>query len=166
MVTFLSQRRETVSEAYPGDIIGIPNHGTLRLGDTLTEGEELQFTGLPFFAPEISQRRSGRSDARQAARSAEAVRRGGRDSGLRVAGRLADPWRGRQLQFEVVAHRLRARVPRRACSVASNYRLARWVTSDDAASSTVSSPPMRIAWRYDAVAGVLTVLFTHGAELS
>ncbi|MBW8836517.1 MAG: peptide chain release factor 3, partial [Burkholderia sp.] len=48
VVTFLSQRRETVSEAYPGDIIGIPNHGTLSLGDTLTEGEALQFVGLPF----------------------------------------------------------------------------------------------------------------------
>ncbi|MEA3121576.1 MAG: peptide chain release factor 3, partial [Paraburkholderia sp.] len=55
VVTFLSQRRETVSEAYPGDIIGIPNHGTLSLGDTLTEGEQLQFVGLPFFAPEIFQ---------------------------------------------------------------------------------------------------------------
>ena len=55
VVTFLSQRRETVSEAYPGDIIGIPNHGTLSLGDTLTEGEPLQFVGLPFFAPEIFQ---------------------------------------------------------------------------------------------------------------
>src|ERR1700692_2496114 len=55
VVTFLSQRRETVSEAYPGDIIGIPNHGTLSLGDTLTEGELLQFVGLPFFAPEIFQ---------------------------------------------------------------------------------------------------------------
>ncbi|TGP39438.1 peptide chain release factor 3, partial [bacterium M00.F.Ca.ET.229.01.1.1] len=55
VVTFLSQRRETVSEAYPGDIIGIPNHGTLSLGDTLTEGEALQFVGLPFFAPEIFQ---------------------------------------------------------------------------------------------------------------
>ena len=51
-VSFLSQQREIVDEAYAGDIIGLPNHGTIRLGDTLTEGERLQFTGLPFFAPE------------------------------------------------------------------------------------------------------------------
>ena len=53
VVSFLSQRRELLDEAYAGDIIGIPNHGVLQLGDTLTEGEELQFTGLPFFAPEM-----------------------------------------------------------------------------------------------------------------
>ena len=40
---------------YPGDIIGIPNRGALQLGDSLTEGEDLQFTGLPFFAPEMFQ---------------------------------------------------------------------------------------------------------------
>ena len=55
VVSFLSQRRELLEFAFPGDIIGIPNHGTLQLGDTLTEGEDLQFTGLPFFAPEIFQ---------------------------------------------------------------------------------------------------------------
>ena len=53
VVSFLSQRRELLDEAYAGDIIGIPNHGVLQLGDTLTEGETLQFTGLPFFAPEM-----------------------------------------------------------------------------------------------------------------
>ena len=53
VVSFLSQRRELLEEAYGGDIIGIPNHGVLQLGDTLTEGETLQFTGLPFFAPEM-----------------------------------------------------------------------------------------------------------------
>jgi peptide chain release factor 3 len=53
VVSFLSQRRELLDEAFAGDIIGIPNHGVLQLGDTLTEGEGLQFTGLPFFAPEM-----------------------------------------------------------------------------------------------------------------
>ena len=55
-VSFLSQRRDIVDEAYAGDIIGIPNHGTIALGDTLTEGEVLQFGGLPFFAPELFRR--------------------------------------------------------------------------------------------------------------
>src|SRR3546814_19591395 len=49
-------------EAFPGDIIGIPNHGALRVGDTLTEGERIRFTGLPSFAPEIrsEERRVGK----------------------------------------------------------------------------------------------------------
>src|SRR3546814_16981896 len=55
VASFLSQRRELLDEAYAGDIIGIPNHGVLQLGDVLTEGESLQFTGLPFFAPELFQ---------------------------------------------------------------------------------------------------------------
>ena len=53
---FMARDRELADEAYPGDIIGIPNHGTLRVGDTLTEGEQLRFTGLPNFAPEILRR--------------------------------------------------------------------------------------------------------------
>lgn len=55
-ILFFAQNRETTDEAFAGDIIGIPNHGTLRVGDTLTEGEPLQFEGLPSFAPEILRR--------------------------------------------------------------------------------------------------------------
>lgn len=51
-ITFMAQDRNTTDEAWPGDIIGIPNHGTVRLGDTFTEGEDLRFTGIPSFAPE------------------------------------------------------------------------------------------------------------------
>ena len=67
-----------------GDIIGIPNHGVLQLGDTLTEGEALQFTGLPFFAPEMFRTRRGRRSAahQAAARRPDAARRGGRDPGV------------------------------------------------------------------------------------
>ncbi len=50
---FLAQDRETAEDAWPGDIIGIPNHGNLRIGDTLTEGEQIQFAGVPSFAPEL-----------------------------------------------------------------------------------------------------------------
>jgi len=53
---FFAQERELADEAFPGDIIGIPNHGTLRVGDTLTEGARIRFTGLPDFAPEILRR--------------------------------------------------------------------------------------------------------------
>ncbi len=55
-VMFLAQEREIAEDAFPGDIIGIPNHGNLRIGDALTEGEKLSFTGIPVFAPEMLQK--------------------------------------------------------------------------------------------------------------
>ncbi|HVB16312.1 MAG TPA: peptide chain release factor 3 [Stellaceae bacterium] len=55
-VFFLARDRNLAEEAWPGDIIGIPNHGTLRVGDTLTEGADIRVTGLPSFAPEILRR--------------------------------------------------------------------------------------------------------------
>jgi peptide chain release factor 3 len=55
-IFFFAQDRELADEAWPGDIIGIPNHGTLRVGDSLTEGEAIRFTGIPNFAPEILRR--------------------------------------------------------------------------------------------------------------
>lgn len=55
-IFFFAQQRETIEEAFAGDIIGIPNHGTLRVGDTLTEGENLKFEGIPNFAPEVLRR--------------------------------------------------------------------------------------------------------------
>ncbi len=54
-VMFLAQDRELAEDAFAGDIIGIPNHGQLRIGDALTEGEDLRFTGIPSFAPELLQ---------------------------------------------------------------------------------------------------------------
>jgi peptide chain release factor 3 len=53
---FQANDRELAEEAWAGDIIGIPNHGALRIGDALTEGEELRFTGIPSFAPEYLRR--------------------------------------------------------------------------------------------------------------
>lgn len=55
-LTFLAAEREHVEDAVAGDIIGIHNHGTIRIGDTFTEGEALQFTGIPDFAPELFRR--------------------------------------------------------------------------------------------------------------
>ena len=55
-ILFFAQDREIADTAEPGDIIGIPNHGTLRVGDTLSEKNEVRFTGLPNFAPEILRR--------------------------------------------------------------------------------------------------------------
>lgn len=52
-LTFMASDREHVNEAWPGDIIGLYNHGTIQIGDTFTEGEQLKFTGIPYFAPEL-----------------------------------------------------------------------------------------------------------------
>ena len=66
-ILFFAAERETVDEAWPGDIIGIPNHGVLRVGDTLSESGEVIFTGIPNFAPEILRRvRLGRSHEAEA----------------------------------------------------------------------------------------------------
>ena len=55
-LTFLAGERDNVEEAFSGDIIGLHNHGTIQIGDTFTEGEDLNFTGIPHFAPELFQR--------------------------------------------------------------------------------------------------------------
>ncbi|MGY2436695.1 peptide chain release factor 3, partial [Escherichia coli] len=55
-LTFFSSEREHLEEAYAGDIIGLHNHGTIQIGDTFTEGENLGFTGIPHFAPELFRR--------------------------------------------------------------------------------------------------------------
>jgi peptide chain release factor 3 len=55
-ITFMAQEREQIEEAYAGDIIGLHNHGTIQIGDTFTEGENLKFTGIPYFAPELFRR--------------------------------------------------------------------------------------------------------------
>ena len=55
-LTFMASDREIVAEAWPGDVIGIHNHGTISIGDTFTEGEALSFTGIPNFAPELFRR--------------------------------------------------------------------------------------------------------------
>jgi peptide chain release factor 3 len=70
---FFARERTTAEEAWPGDIVGIPNHGTLRIGDTLTEGETLNFGGVPSFAPEIL-RRVRVADAMRAKKLREALR--------------------------------------------------------------------------------------------
>ena len=55
-LTFMASERDHVEDAYPGDIIGIHNHGTIRIGDTFTEGENFAYTGIPNFAPELFRR--------------------------------------------------------------------------------------------------------------
>ncbi|CAB3755507.1 Peptide chain release factor 3 [Paraburkholderia humisilvae] len=135
VVTFLSQRRETVSEAYAGDIIGIPNHGTLSLGDTLTEGEDLQFVGLPFFAPEIFQTVEV-VDPMRAKQLGEALKQLGEEGAIQVfkpvVGGLMILGAVGQLQFEVVAHRLSTEYKVDVRMMSARYKMSRWITCDDA----------------------------------
>ncbi|MEY3543341.1 MAG: hypothetical protein RIQ29_749, partial [Pseudomonadota bacterium] len=109
-LSFLSQRRDILDEAFAGDIIGLPNHGLLRLGDTLTEGEILQFKGLPFFAPEMFRMVETADPMRN-----KQLRTGLMQLGEEGAIQVFRPHSGGamllgavgQLQFEVVAHRLK-----------------------------------------------------------
>ena len=135
VVSFLSQRRELLDEAYAGDIIGIPNHGILQLGDVLTEGETLQFTGLPFFAPELFQAVEVKDPLRT-----KQLRVGLTQLGEEGAIQVFRPYIASgtlllgavgQLQFEVVAHRLKTEYNVDARLSPSRYNLARWVTATD-----------------------------------
>jgi peptide chain release factor 3 len=133
VVSFLSQKRELLDEAFAGDIIGIPNHGVLQLGDTLTEGENLQFTGLPFFAPELF-----RSVEVADPLKTKQLRAGLTQLGEEGAIQVFRPMSGGmlllgavgQLQFEVVAHRLEHEYGVRARVMPARFNVARWVTCE------------------------------------
>ncbi len=97
-ILFFAQERETVDEAWPGDIIGIPNHGVLRVGDTLSESGEVVFTGIPNFAPEILRRVRLGDPMKQKhlTRALDKPCRGRRDAGVQAADRRGlDRRRGR-----------------------------------------------------------------------
>ena len=135
VVSFLSQRRELVDEAFAGDVIGIPNHGILHLGDVLTEGETLHFKGLPFFAPELFQAVEVKDPLR-----VKQLRIGltqlGEEGAIQVfrpvaAGGAMLLGAVGQLQFEVVAHRLKSEYGVEARLMPSRYSMARWVSATD-----------------------------------
>jgi peptide chain release factor 3 len=135
-LSFLSQRRDILDEAFPGDIIGIPNHGLLQLGDTLTEGEKLQFTGLPFFAPEIF-KMVETADPLRTKQLRDGLMQLGEEGAIQVfkpmlGGQMLLGAFG-QLQFEVVAHRLKSEYNAEVRLLPSRYSLSRWVSSKDPA---------------------------------
>lgn len=166
-VSFLSQRREIVEDAYPGDIIGIPNRGVLQLGDTLTEGEQLQFTGLPFFAPEIFHTVEVADPIRN-----KQLRTGLQQLGEEGAIQVFRPMQGGPLllgavgplQLDVVAHRLENEYQARARMSPSSYRLARWVSAPDPAELErfTEANAHRIAFD---VVDAPAVLYAHATEL-
>ena len=135
VVSFLSQRRELLDEAFAGDIIGIPNHGVLQLGDTLTEGETLQYTGLPFFAPEMF-RSVEVADPLRTKQLRAGLTQLGEEGAIQVfrpvAGSVLLLGAVGQLQFEVVAHRLEHEYGCKARILPARYNVARWVTCDPA----------------------------------
>src|SRR5580765_4471538 len=167
VVSFLSQRRELLDEAFAGDIIGIPNHGVLQLGDTLTEGEALQYTGLPFFAPEMF-RSVEVADPLRSKQLKACLQQLGEEGAIQVfrpvAGSVLLLGAVGQLQFEVVAHRLEHEYGVKARIQPSRYQVARWVTCDDPKELQrfIDGNAHRVA--YDAV-DAPTVLVEYAPEL-
>ncbi|AWD32158.1 Peptide chain release factor 3 [Candidatus Kinetoplastibacterium sorsogonicusi] len=134
VVSFLSKKRSILDEAYAGDIIGIPNHGTLRLGDVLTQGENLQFIGLPFFAPEIFQEIESKNPLR-----VKQFRTGLKQLGEEGAIQIFKPINENiilvgaigNLQFEVIAHRLKLEYNAEVIFKPTKYIISRWIMSNN-----------------------------------
>jgi len=134
-VLFLARERELAEEAFSGDIIGIPNHGGLAIGDALTQGEKLHFTGIPSFAPELFKR--ARLDdplrSKQLKKALEELSQEG-------ASQIFKPLNGSNwiigvvgaLQFEVIASRLESEYNVKGSFEEINYTTARWIKSDNA----------------------------------
>ncbi|MDP6707813.1 MAG: peptide chain release factor 3, partial [Alphaproteobacteria bacterium] len=133
-VLFLAQERELAEEAFAGDVIGIPNHGNLRIGDALTEGESLRFTGIPSFAPELLQ--SVRPDDPLRAKHLErallqlseegAARAFKRQTGTEwIVGAVGS------LQFDVLSDRIRSEYEVPVHFQPTTLHTARWVEAED-----------------------------------
>jgi len=134
-ITFMAQDRNTTDEAYPGDIIGIPNHGTVVLGDTFSEGEDLKFTGIPCFAPEHFRRAQIRNPMKM-----KAMQKGLQQLAEEGATQLFKPLISNDLilgavgtlQFDVVAHRLEFEYGVDCFFEPYNVATARWLRGSDA----------------------------------
>lgn len=135
-IFFLAQDREIIDDAYPGDVIGIPNHGTVRVGDTFTEGEVLRFTGLPAFAPEVL-RRVRQSDPSRTKQLRAALEDLSEEGLIQVF----KPTAGANwivgvvgvLQLDVLVSRAKAEYRVDILFDSVPYSLARWLRADDPA---------------------------------
>lgn len=133
-LTFLAADRGHVDKAYPGDIIGIHNHGTIRIGDTFTQGEELFFTGIPNFAPELFRRAQLRDPLKN-----KQLLKGLQQLCEEGATQLFRPMTNNDLilgavgvlQFDVVAQRLKDEYNVDCAFEAVNVQTARWVACHD-----------------------------------
>jgi len=134
-VTFLAGDRESVEEAWSGDIIGLHNHGTIQIGDTFTAGEELKFTGIPHFAPELFKRVRPVDPLK-----AKQLRKGLQQLSEEGAVQLFMPKKNNDmilgavgvLQFEVVMFRLKDEYKVECLYETISVQTARWVECDDA----------------------------------
>lgn len=132
-IMFLAQERELADEAVPGDIIGLPNHGNLRIGDALTEGEQLTFTGIPSFAPELLQKIRS-SDPLKAKHLGKALQQIAEEGGASVF----KPTMGTDwivgvvgaLQFDVLADRIRTEYEIPVIFEPTSLYTARWVKAE------------------------------------
>ena len=131
---FLAQDRELAEEAYSGDIIGIPNHGNLRIGDSLTEGEILHVTGIPNFAPELLKRilPADPLKAKHLGKALQQLAEEGAASILKP--RMEAHWIVGvigALQFEVLADRIRTEYNIPVKFEATTLYTARWIEAED-----------------------------------
>jgi len=133
-LTFMASERGHVDEAYTGDIIGLHNHGTMRIGDTFTQGEDLAFTGIPNFAPELFRRAQLRDPLKM-----KALQKGLVQLCEEGATQLYRPLNNNDLilgavgvlQFEVVKYRLQDEYGVDCSFENVNVRTARWVECDN-----------------------------------
>ena len=133
-LTFMASDRDHVEDAYPGDIIGLHNHGTIRIGDTFTNGEQLAFTGIPNFAPELFRRAQLKDPLRM-----KALLKGLTQLCEEGATQLFKPMHNNDLilgavgvfQFDVVAYRLKDEDGVECSFENININTARWVECDD-----------------------------------
>lgn len=133
-LTFMAAEREHAEAAWPGDIIGLHNHGTIRIGDTFTQGEDLQFTGVPDFAPELFRRARLRDPLKM-----KALQKGLEQLCEEGATQLFRPLNSNDLilgavgilQFDVATFRLRAEYSVECGFENVNVTTARWVSCTD-----------------------------------
>lgn len=135
-ILFFAQDREIADSAEPGDIIGIPNHGTLRVGDTLSESNKVRFTGLPNFAPEIL-RRVALKDPTKTKQLRKALDDLSEEGVIQVFyPEIGAQWIVGvvgQLQLDVLISRLEAEYKVEAMLEASPFDTARWIKGSEAA---------------------------------
>jgi peptide chain release factor 3 len=130
---FLAQDREMAEEAFPGDIIGLPNYGGLRIGDGLTEGEDLVFTDIPSFAPELMQR-ARPEDPLKAKHLGKALEQLAEEGAARVFKPMQSPdyvvGVVGSLQFDVLKDRIRSEYEIPVKFEQTELYTARWVSGD------------------------------------
>lgn len=168
VVTFMASSREQVEEAYAGDIIGLPNHGNMQIGDSFSEGELLQFTGIPYFAPDFF-RIARILNPLKTKQLQKGLQQLGEEGAVQVFKPVvsSDLILGAVgvLQFEVVASRLKNEYGVDAVFEGTSISSARWVTCEDKkmlADFERSSAGGNLA--YDA-AGNLAYLASSGVNL-